>query len=42
MKVSIEAMAAGWNSEEKNECVGATAAAFKGGGAINSHLSGGK
>ena len=42
VKQSIEDMAAVWNDEEKKQCVDATAAAFQGGGAINSHLSGSK
>lgn len=40
VKTSIEEMAAVWSNEEKRECVDATAAAFRGGGAINSYLSG--
>lgn len=42
MKDSIEDMAARWSETEKQECVDATAAAFQGGGGINSHLSGGQ
>jgi hypothetical protein len=42
VKDSIEAMAATWSDIEKKECVDATAAAFRGGGAINSYLSGGQ
>lgn len=41
VKESIEEMAATWSQEEKDECVGATMDAFRGGGGINSHLSGG-
>ena len=40
-KDKIEAMAASWSSEEKAACVGATAAAFHGGGAINEYLASG-
>eukprot|EP00565_Helicotheca_tamesis_P001819 CAMPEP_0185724056 /NCGR_PEP_ID=MMETSP1171-20130828/660_1 /TAXON_ID=374046 /ORGANISM="Helicotheca tamensis, Strain CCMP826" /LENGTH=272 /DNA_ID=CAMNT_0028391831 /DNA_START=178 /DNA_END=996 /DNA_ORIENTATION=+ len=41
VKESIEDMAAKWTQEEKDVCVSATAAAFRGGGALNSYLSGG-
>lgn len=41
VKEDIEAMAAAWSQEEKDECVAATADAFRGGGGINAHLSGG-
>lgn len=41
VKESIEDMAAKWSEEEKAECVGATADAFKYGGGINAYLSGG-
>ena len=41
VKEGIEEMAAGWSPEEKAECVGATADAFKYGGGINAYLSGG-
>ncbi|KAG7364797.1 heme oxygenase [Nitzschia inconspicua] len=42
VKNNIEAMVATWSREEKDRCVGETAAAFQGGGALNSHLSGGQ
>ena len=42
VKGKIEAMAAAWSPEERQECVDATAATFMGGGAINSYLSGGQ
>ena len=42
VKGDIEDMVAKWSREEKDRCVGETAAAFKVGGAINSHLSGGQ
>lgn len=42
VKADIEAMAASWSREEKDECVAATAVAFHGGGGINSYLSGAK
>jgi heme oxygenase len=42
VKASIEKIAASWSREEKDLCVGATAAAFMGGGGINSYLSGGR
>jgi len=35
-------MAASWSREEKDQCIGATAAAFMGGGGINAYLSGGR
>jgi hypothetical protein len=35
-------MAAEWSREEKDECVNATAGAFRGGGMINSYLTIGK
>lgn len=41
VKGSIEDMAAAWSREEKDMCIGATAGVFKGGGRINSYLSGG-
>lgn len=40
VKQSIEDMAARWSREEKDECVNATGAAFRGGGMINALLSG--
>lgn len=42
VKDSIEAMSALWSDAEKQECVGATRAAFTGGGGINSYLLGGE
>jgi heme oxygenase (biliverdin-producing, ferredoxin) len=42
VKNDIEEMVATWSREEKDRCVGETAAAFQGGGALNSHLSGGQ
>lgn len=42
VKDEIEKMAAQWSREKKDECVGATAAAFQGGGMINAYLSQGK
>jgi heme oxygenase (biliverdin-producing, ferredoxin) len=39
VKDSIEQMAATWTADEKQQCVDATAAAFAGGGAINSYLT---
>ena len=41
VKESIEQMAAAWSQEERDECVAGTADAFRGGGGINAHLSGG-
>lgn len=41
VKDHIEVLAQGWTRTERDECVGATAAAFKGGGAINGYLYGG-
>jgi heme oxygenase len=41
VKNNIESMAAKWSLEERQECIDATAAAFEGGGAINSYLLGG-
>lgn len=41
VKTSIEDMAASWSREEKDQCVDGTAAAFMGGGGINSYLGGG-
>lgn len=42
VKNDIEDTVAKWSREEKDRCVDQTAAAFKGGGAMNSHLSGGQ
>ena len=41
VKQSIEDMVAQWSEEEKAQCVGATADAFRYGGGINAYLSGG-
>eukprot|EP00804_Cyclotella_cryptica_P023630 CCRYP_011967-RA/>CCRYP_011967-RA protein AED:0.15 eAED:0.32 QI:0/0/0/1/1/1/2/0/313 len=41
VKDQIEALARGWTREERDECINATSAAFKGGGAINGYLYGG-
>jgi hypothetical protein len=41
VKESIEQMAEMWTTAEKNACVQETAAAFQGGGSINSYLLGG-
>lgn len=41
VKDSIEEMAASWNEKERQECVDATAAAFRLGGGMNSYLRGG-
>lgn len=41
VKESIEQMAQGWSREQKDMCIGATMDAFRGGGGINSYLSGG-
>jgi hypothetical protein len=40
VKDDIEAMAAEWSREEKDECVSGTAAAFRYGGGINAYLGG--
>lgn len=40
VKDDIEAMAAKWSREEKDECVSGTAAAFRYGGGINAYLGG--
>jgi heme oxygenase len=42
VKANIELLAATWTDEQKQECVDATAMAFRGGGGINSALNGGK
>ena len=42
VKDDIEEMVSHWTREQKDECVEATAAAFRGGGMVNSYLSGGK
>jgi len=40
VKNSIEELAASWSREQKDLCVGATAAAFQGGGMLNAYLMG--
>jgi len=40
VKDSIEETAASWSKEEKDQCVQTTAAAFQGGGMLNSYLGG--
>ena len=42
VKGDIEEMVSQWSREEKDRCVDQTAAAFRFGGAVNSHLSGGQ
>ncbi|KAL3924339.1 MAG: hypothetical protein SGILL_001106 [Bacillariaceae sp.] len=42
VKGDIEETVAKWSRDEKDRCVSETAAAFQGGGAMNSHLSGGQ
>ncbi|KAL7481728.1 hypothetical protein ACHAW6_007417 [Cyclotella cf. meneghiniana] len=41
VKDDIELLAREWTREERDECISATSAAFKGGGAINGYLYGG-
>lgn len=41
VKNSIEELAASWSKEQKDLCVGQTAAAFQGGGMLNAYLMGG-
>jgi len=41
VKNQIEEIAKQWSREERDNCVNATAGAFKGGGAINGYLYGG-
>lgn len=41
VKGEIENLAKEWNREERDNCINATAGAFKGGGAINGYLYGG-
>jgi len=41
-KGKIEDMAAEWGPEERKRCTDETAAAFRGGGALNSYLAGGQ
>jgi len=40
VKSSIEEIASNWSEAEKNECVEATADAFRGGGGVNAYLMG--
>jgi hypothetical protein len=40
VKEAIETVASSWTIAERQQCIDATKAAFQGGGAINSHLSG--
>lgn len=42
VKANIEDFVLTWNADEKQRCVDQTAAAFKGGGSINSYLRGGR
>jgi hypothetical protein len=42
VKGDIEEMVSNWTREEKDKCVNETAGAFKGGGMVNSYLSGGQ
>lgn len=42
VKGDIEDMVATWDREGKDKCVNETAAAFRGGGMLNSYLSGGQ
>jgi hypothetical protein len=42
VKRDIEEMVSSWTREEKDKCVNETAGAFKGGGTVNSYLSGGQ
>lgn len=42
VKDDIEEMVSHWSREQKDSCVNETAAAFRGGGAVNSYLSGGR
>eukprot|EP00984_Skeletonema_dohrnii_P033396 scaffold29811_cov100-Skeletonema_dohrnii-CCMP3373.AAC.1 len=39
VKGQIEELAKGWNRQERDSCIDATAAAFMGGGGINGTLS---
>lgn len=41
VKTQIEELAKQWSREERDQCINATAGAFKGGGAINGYLYGG-
>jgi heme oxygenase len=41
VKGQIEDIAQPWSREERDECINATAAAFRGGGALNGYLFGG-
>jgi len=40
VKQDIEDMVASWTREQKDACVNETAAAFRGGGSLNSNLAG--
>jgi len=40
VKNDIEEVASRWNEEERGECVGATANAFRFGGMVNAYLAG--
>jgi heme oxygenase len=42
VKGDIEDMVANWSPEERKRCTDETAAAFRGGGALNSYLAGGQ
>jgi len=42
VKGEIEDMVASWSTEERTRCTDQTAAAFRGGGAMNAYLSGGQ
>ena len=42
VKDLIEDIAKSWTRKERDECINATMDAFKGGGAINGYLSGGR
>jgi hypothetical protein len=41
VKDDIEELAKTWSREERDECINATPATFRGGGAINGYLYGG-
>jgi len=40
VKAQIEELAQQWSREERDNCINATPAAFRGGGAINGYLYG--
>ena len=42
VKGDIEALVETWTRDQKDACVNETAGAFRGGGMVNSYLSGGK